>query len=237
MIRSIKGRVSPALVISVVALFLAAGGTSFAESQVAFVAKTLGLNKAQKKQVKAIADSEIANKAPTLSVLSAANATNATNAANATNATKATSATNATNAANATNATNATKATSAGLASNAEKLGGLPASKYLQESITVYTSTNVPNGSFSTAVAECPRGYQAVGGGVDDANVLHMEVTASGPTSAGIAEVGPGEFEEQQLRPNEFSNGQHGPAGGWWGAAKNETGGTAALKVVVICAV
>jgi cytochrome c oxidase assembly protein Cox11 len=54
--KSDKRRVSPALAISIVALVLAAGGTSYANAPVAFVAKALGLNGTQKKQVKAIAD-------------------------------------------------------------------------------------------------------------------------------------------------------------------------------------
>jgi len=129
-------RVSPAFAISVVALVLAAGGTSFAQAPVGFIAKALGLSSTQKKQVAKIADSEISKKASTLSVLSAKSATNASYAANAafaTNATKAVtatnaiSATNATNAATATNATNAataTNATNAATATNATMLGG-----------------------------------------------------------------------------------------------------------------
>src|SRR5271166_5014497 len=47
MTKSSRGRVSPALVISIIALVLAAGGTSFASAPVSFVAKTLGLNGVQ----------------------------------------------------------------------------------------------------------------------------------------------------------------------------------------------
>jgi hypothetical protein len=112
------GRPSHALVIAVLALVVACGGTAAASGPVAFIGKTLGLNGKQRRQVTSIADAQITAKAPTLSVL---NATSATNATNATNAFNAANATNATNAANATNALNAT---------NASDLGGRPASAY-----------------------------------------------------------------------------------------------------------
>ena len=79
-------RPTPALVIAIVALVLAVGGTSFAAAPVTFIAKAVGLNTRQKKRVTAIADAQIAAKASTLSVLNATNATNATNAVNAANA-------------------------------------------------------------------------------------------------------------------------------------------------------
>lgn len=146
----------------------------------------------------------------------------------ANSATSATSATTATTAASATNATNASHATAA---TNSEQLGGLPASTFLQETVTVYVTKSVPNASFSTAIAACPVGYQAVGGGVDPSNVFSMEVTSSGPT---IREFVSG--EEVQRRPLEITEGQHGVAGGWYAAVKNETGSLATMKVVAICA-
>ncbi|HEV3319868.1 MAG TPA: hypothetical protein VG053_09125 [Solirubrobacteraceae bacterium] len=116
--KSTKGLVTPAFVISLVALILAAGGTSFASVPVAFVAKTLGLNGKQKTQVKSIADKEIKSKAPKLSVLFAKTAGSAASAGSAVTAGSATNATNATNAANAANAANATNA------GNANTVGG-----------------------------------------------------------------------------------------------------------------
>jgi hypothetical protein len=108
--KSSRGRVSPALVISIVALVLAAGGTSFAQAPIAFVAKTLGLTRTQKKQVTSIADKEIKSKTPKLSVLFAKSAGSAATAGSA---------------ASAANAQNAVTA------SNATSLGGTPASSYL----------------------------------------------------------------------------------------------------------
>ena len=95
---------SPAFVISLIALFLALGGTSYA-------ATTTKVALTKHKDAKA--DTTLVKRlAPSLSVKhakTADNATNALNAANAVNATHATSADSATNATNATHATNATK--------------------------------------------------------------------------------------------------------------------------------
>jgi hypothetical protein len=106
---------SPAFVISLIALFLALGGTSYAATKV-----TLTTHKDAK------ADTTLVKRlAPSLSVKHAKTADNATSAVNATNAvnarhaTSADSATNATNATDATHATNATNATNASNASNA----------------------------------------------------------------------------------------------------------------------
>src|SRR5436190_23099574 len=93
----------PAFVISLIALFLALGGTSYAATKV-----TLTKHKDAK------ADTTLVKRlAPSLSVKHAKTADDATNAVNATNAMNATHATNATNATNATHATNATNATTA----------------------------------------------------------------------------------------------------------------------------
>jgi hypothetical protein len=116
--RSSKGRISPALIVSIIALVLAAGGTSFASVPVAFLAKTLGLNSKQKKEVKSIADSEIKSKAPKLSVLFAASAGSAATASSATTAT------NAKNATSANYATAAGSATTAGSAPPSGAAGG-----------------------------------------------------------------------------------------------------------------
>ena len=88
---------SPAFVISLIALFLALGGTSYATTKVILT-----------KHNDAKADTTLVKKlAPSLSVKHAKTANNATNAVNATHATSANSATNATNASHATTATTA----------------------------------------------------------------------------------------------------------------------------------
>ena len=79
---------SPAFVISLIALFLALGGTSYAATKVALT-----------KHKDAKADTTLVKRlAPSLSVKHAKTAENATNAVNATHATNANSATTATNA-------------------------------------------------------------------------------------------------------------------------------------------
>ena len=108
---------SPAFAISLIALFLAHGGTSFAASKVITA-----------KHKDAKADTKLVKKlAPKLSVK---HAKTANSAANATHATSADSATNATHATSADSATNATHATSATTATNANAPGGSPPSAY-----------------------------------------------------------------------------------------------------------
>ncbi|HEY2209610.1 MAG TPA: hypothetical protein VGH26_10010 [Gaiellaceae bacterium] len=88
---------SPAFVISLIALFLALGGTSYAATKVALT-----------KHNDAKADTTLVKRlAPSLSVKQAKTADNANNAVNATNAANATHATSADSATNATNATTA----------------------------------------------------------------------------------------------------------------------------------
>ncbi|HZT83836.1 MAG TPA: hypothetical protein VE984_00245 [Gaiellaceae bacterium] len=116
----LKGRFrgpSPALVISLIALFLALGGTSVAATKV-ILAKHAD-KKADTKLVKKLA--------PSLSVKHAKTANSATTAASATHATTADSATNATNATNATTAANATA------------LGGISASGYTRRDCSSLT--------------------------------------------------------------------------------------------------
>jgi hypothetical protein len=66
------GRPSPAMMVAIIALFVALGGSGYA-----------ALSGKDKKKVRGIADQEIAAKAGGLAVATAANATNATNATNA----------------------------------------------------------------------------------------------------------------------------------------------------------
>jgi len=199
-----RARVSPALVISIVALVMAVGGTALAEPPVAYIAKALGLSGKQKKQVKAIVNTEIKKQAGSLSVANAAKATNATHAATA---------------------TNAGHADHAAQAANAAQLEGIGAGGFLRDTVTVVVEDTVgaPNPTHETANAKCPDGYQAIGGGVDNENVLTEMVTASGPT------IG-------NQRPLDVAPGQHGAANGWFGAVRNESGVASEMKVVVICA-
>jgi hypothetical protein len=96
-------RPSPAMIVALIALFVALGGSGYA-----------ALSGKDKKKVRAIADQQIAAKAGGLSVANAASAQSAANAANAQNA------------ANATNAQNAANAT------NANALGGFPSGGFVR---------------------------------------------------------------------------------------------------------
>jgi hypothetical protein len=96
--------------------------------------------------------------------------------------------------------------------------------RYLQQSMkTVVVSDTALNGQFEVAIATCPTGYKATGGGVDPNNVLTMAVTSSGPTINGT-------------RTLLTADGTHGPANGWWGAVVNNSGSSAVFKVTAICA-
>ncbi len=106
---------SPAFVISLIALFLALGGTSYAATKVILT-----------KHKDAKADTTLVKRlAPSLSVKHAKTANNATNAVNATNTVNATHATSADSATHATNATNATNATTAQTANVANAIGAV----------------------------------------------------------------------------------------------------------------
>jgi hypothetical protein len=119
---------SPAGVISVIALFVALGGTGYAASRVISPSAKAAAKRVTKgyvkKTAKRIADAEIASKAAGLTVRLA------------TFATAAGTANSATAAASAANATHANNADSASVAGNASNLGGQPPSAF-------YSSGNV----------------------------------------------------------------------------------------------
>ena len=134
-------RVTPATIVSFIALFVALGGTGYAATTIAspkaFAARVV-FNSRQTEKIKSI----ILGLAPNLAVKSAKKATTATfantagTASNATTAGSATTATFATNATNATNATSAGFATAAGAATTAGtagELNGQPQSFYAHE--------------------------------------------------------------------------------------------------------
>jgi hypothetical protein len=82
--------------------------------------------------------------------------------------------------------------------------------RYLRGTITEVKSFKLGEGSgeFTSQQVSCPNGYQAIGGGVDPANIRYDKVSASTPTFNG-------------LRPEQLiGQGQHqeGPANGWFGA-------------------
>jgi Collagen triple helix repeat (20 copies) len=89
--------------------------------------------------------------------------------------------------------------------------------------ITVVATVSVTNGTFGSTAANCPAGYEAIGGGVDLNNVLTMVVTESTPRIAGG-------------RPISLAAGQHGAANGWEGSAVNNGPTPQAMAVTAICA-
>lgn len=113
---------SPAFVISLVALFIALGGTSLA------AINALPKNSVGTKQLKngAVTGSKIKNRAVTAAKIN----TKGLTVPSALHASSADSATSATNATHATSADSATSATSATTASNASALGGVGPSGY-----------------------------------------------------------------------------------------------------------
>jgi hypothetical protein len=157
---------SPALVISLVALFLALGGTSYAAGKVI-----------TSKHKDAKADTKLVKKlAPTLSVKHATTADSATTAGSATTATSATSATSATNATHATSADTATA------------LGTV----YYRESQPIDSpgcGSSPCNGLLSdTPGAEvCPAGTVVIAGGITTSNG-GLELSDGEPASS----TGPG---------------------------------------------
>jgi hypothetical protein len=145
---------SPAFVISLIALFLALGGTSYAATKV-----TLTKHKDAK------ADTTLVKRlAPSLSVKHAKTADNATNAVNATNTVNATHATSADSATNATNATNATHATNATTAQTANVANAIGAVTYVKGTVRDAPANGGSGYAESTeSDAFCPAGTVVIG--------------------------------------------------------------------------
>jgi hypothetical protein len=164
-----KGRLrapSPALVIALIALFVALGGTSYAASKVIVT-----------KHKDAKADTKLVKKlAPSLSVKHAKTANSATTAAHATSADSATNATHATSADSATNATSATTA------ANANELGGVAPSGYATASKLSFTAPTLVNGWTAAS------GFGAPGYTKDQFGIVHLTgaVDNASPSSSPI---------------------------------------------------
>lgn len=165
--RSIASRISPSLVISLIALVLAASGTSLASVPLGALARTLGLSSKQKKQVITLANKQIAKKAPKLSVLFARSAA------------KASSAVTAIDAVNTTNAIRAASATTAGTATAANSLNGV-------QIVHGPTAAN-PKGSASAQTVPCPSGKHAISGGVVDNGGSSQAIVREFISSTGAA--------------------------------------------------
>lgn len=93
----------------------------------------------------------------------------------------------------------------------------------LGRTVTVVASTSVTPGNFGVASANCPTGYEVVGGGTDVGNQLLDVITSSGPTYAGA-------------RLNTQADGLQGAASGWQASMRNDGTTNHVLKVAVVCA-
>ena len=150
----------PAFVVSLIALFLALGGTSYAATKVILTKDKDA--KADTTLVKRLAASLSVQHAQTAD--HATNAANATNAVNATHATSADSATNATNSTNATHATNATNATHATTAQTASVANSIGAVTYVKGTVRDAPANGGSGFAESTeSDAFCPAGTVVIG--------------------------------------------------------------------------
>jgi hypothetical protein len=101
-------------------------------------------------------------------------------------------------------------------------------SRYLKGTVVIVKtiSGSLPKDEFVQGNVLCPPGYQAIGGGIDPDGIYEGKVSASGPLIDG-------------QRPLNASDGQHGPANGWYGAVTTEGASTIEpileTKIQVIC--
>ena len=193
-------RPSPALVVSMVALLVALGGTSYA-------AFSLPKNSVGNKQLKnnsvsnvKLRNGSVGNAKLKPGSVSGTNIQNGTITGSNLNlgalgtVPSANNANHATNADNATKATTATAATTAGTAGTANALASV--SYQVSAPITSPACGATPcAGAFSDTAGSvtCPAGMVAVGGGVQTSSG-GLELNESEPASSGAATVGPDQW-------------------------------------------
>jgi hypothetical protein len=92
--------------------------------------------------------------------------------------------------------------------------------------VVVVGSDTASPGNFAQVRVLCPKGTEAVGGGIDSENVLTMTVTASAPV-----------FAEGNFAGRLFGqpDGTSPAPIGWQADARNDSGGVLGIKVGVIC--
>ena len=95
----------------------------------------------------------------------------------------------------------------------------------LSDTVTMVGSDTVEVGQHATELVQCPAGMVAVGGGIDNYNVLTMKVTSSGPT------FGPGPSDRLLNQPD----GANPAPTGWRASVRNDDTRDLALKAAVIC--
>ncbi len=178
---------SPALVIAVIALFAALGGTGVAATKY-LSPKSVKKNSIPGDRLKSNTVTGKQVKESTLGkVPSAASADSATTATNATNATNATTATNA------TNATTAATATSAGTAQNAEKVGGVTVKHFSLRVASDAAAATVLQLAGVTVSLACPGGNPVLTAkntsGADDMLVRGTFVGAASADLVGTSDL------------------------------------------------
>lgn len=185
-------RPSAALVVAMIALFAALGGTGYA-------AATLSGRDIQKKSIpanrvvpNALTGSQI-NESKLGQVPLASRALTAETAASAANAAHATTADRATSAVNAENAVNAQNATNAQTAQDSQKLQGRDATKFLANSVRMVSAQTglIADGTGAGVSVSCAADEKAIGGGAawiitgsNSATELNAPLTASMPIPA-----------------------------------------------------
>jgi hypothetical protein len=159
--KSLGNRLSFANVVSVIALFVALGGSAYAIGRHSVGNAQLrdGSVSTSKLQDHAVTGSKI-NKSTLGAVPSATNATNAVNATNATHATDANHANHATDATNATNALSASTVSAGGVRAGA--LGPIT---------TVSASAQVPLHQVGSVYVQCPDGAVVLSGGATTSSI------------------------------------------------------------------
>jgi hypothetical protein len=95
--------------------------------------------------------------------------------------------------------------------------------RFLRGTITVVAHSTIAGSTFDEARANCPSGYEAVGGGVDPSNVATMSVTNSSPNI------------ENTPRMSTLPNGNHAAATGWIAWVRNESATAGTIGVAAIC--
>jgi hypothetical protein len=154
-------RPSPAMIVALIALFVALGGVSYGVATGSIDSREIKNNSVRSDDVR---NRSLSGRDIRLNTLGGAEIRESLlrqvpSAARADSATSARSATNAANAASAQNATNAANA------GNAANLGNKPAARYLSDVRLVPSSSASDSTSPKTATASCAAGEQIVGGG------------------------------------------------------------------------
>jgi hypothetical protein len=98
------------------------------------------------------------------------------------------------------------------------------ASAQFQNTIVVQRAFTVPpsNGSFTDAAINCPNGYDAVSGGLDNVNAAFFEITSHAPT-----------FNDVPLLQE--SDGTHGAPNGWHASVINHDSSSHQAVISAVC--